>query len=66
MNAQEIEKFIEVNTVDSYQGREKDVIIMSTVRSSGMGFVANQRRLNVALTRAKHFVFIVGNSKALD
>jgi senataxin len=65
LSAVEIESLIEVNTVDSYQGREKDVIIISTVRSHGMGFLADKRRLNVAVTRAKHFVLIVGNSCSL-
>jgi senataxin len=61
-----IESVIEVNTVDAYQGREKDIMIMSTVRSWGMGFLADYRRMNVAITRAKHFLLIVGSSEALS
>ena len=52
---------IEVNTVDAYQGREKDIIIISTVRTEGLGFLNDLRRMNVAITRAKHFMWIVGN-----
>ncbi|XP_034945660.1 probable helicase MAGATAMA 3 [Chelonus insularis] len=52
---------IEVNTVDSFQGSEKDIIIMSCVRSFGLGFTHCPNRLCVSLTRAKHTLIIVGN-----
>ncbi|XP_011494320.1 PREDICTED: helicase sen1 [Ceratosolen solmsi marchali] len=55
-------KFItEVNTIDSFQGQERDIIIMSCVRSSGIGFLSDQQRLCVALTRAKYTLIICGN-----
>ena len=55
---------IEVDTVDAYQGRERDVIIYSVVRSNtegNIGFLRDARRLNVALSRAKSLLIIVGN-----
>lgn len=58
-----------VNTVDSFQGQEKDVIIMSCVRAqsnpTSIGFVENKKRMNVALTRAKFAMYVVGNFKTL-
>jgi superfamily I DNA and/or RNA helicase len=55
---------IEVNTVDAYQGRERDLIIYSVVRSNQefkIGFLRDDRRLNVALSRARELLIIVGN-----
>ncbi|XP_066585351.1 uncharacterized protein Setx [Prorops nasuta] len=54
---------IEVNTVDSFQGQERDVIIMSCTRSSGIGFLSDRQRICVALTRAKHSLILCGNFK---
>ncbi|KAJ8304424.1 hypothetical protein KUTeg_018007 [Tegillarca granosa] len=60
---------IEVASVDAFQGREKDFIILSCVRSNehqGIGFLNDPRRLNVALTRARYGIIIVGNPKVLS
>eukprot|EP00768_Dysnectes_brevis_P006364 gnl/Dysnectes_brevis/4981_a6959_376.p1 GENE.gnl/Dysnectes_brevis/4981_a6959_376~~gnl/Dysnectes_brevis/4981_a6959_376.p1 ORF type:complete len:1050 (+),score=327.54 gnl/Dysnectes_brevis/4981_a6959_376:379-3150(+) len=68
---------VTVGTVEKFQGSERDAIIISTVRSChtgnissdirhALGFVANPRRLNVAVTRARGLVAVVGNPMALS
>jgi len=60
---------IEIRTVDGFQGREKEVIILSLVRSndtSDIGFLAETRRINVSVTRAKRACVIVGDSGTLN
>ena len=56
---------IEVSTVDGFQGREKEIIIISMVRSNPtntIGFLSNERRMNVAVTRAKKLCVLIGDS----
>ncbi|KAL7748690.1 DEAD-box type RNA helicase [Sorochytrium milnesiophthora] len=59
---------IDVNTIDGFQGQEKDIIILSCVRAGedkGIGFLSDVRRMNVGLTRARHSLFIFGHSESL-
>jgi senataxin len=52
-----------VHTIDSFQGNEADAVIVSVVREEDIGFWCDYRRLNVALTRARHCLRLVGASK---
>jgi superfamily I DNA and/or RNA helicase len=54
---------IEVDTMDAFQGSERSVVIIDLVRSQGntIGFIGDERRSNVALSRAKDLLIVVGN-----
>ncbi len=57
-----------VSTIDSFQGQEKEIVILSLVRSndeSKIGFLSDYRRMNVALTRAKEQLFVIGDSSTI-
>jgi hypothetical protein len=59
---------LEIKTVDGYQGREKDVIVLSAVRANDageMGFLTDRRRLNVAITRARRGLILLGHPRTL-
>ena len=61
---------VEVCTVDSFQGREKPIVILSCVRAgdyfnTNIGFLRDVRRMNVAITRAKYALWIVGDMRKL-
>lgn len=59
------QEFITINTIDGFQGQERDVIYISLVRSNGnneIGFLSDYRRMNVAMTRARKQLVIIGDS----
>jgi len=59
---------LEIGTVDGFQGREKEAVLVDLVRSNeygGIGFLANTRRMNVALTRARRFLLVIADSATL-
>jgi superfamily I DNA and/or RNA helicase len=62
-------RFITINTVDAFQGQERDVIIISFVRSNDsgeVGFLSDIRRTNVAMTRARKKLIMIGDSATLS
>jgi len=59
---------VEIDTVDGFQGREKEAVIVSLVRSNAtgeIGFLADTRRMNVALTRARRKLIVIGDSATI-
>lgn len=58
--------YVTVNTIDSCQGQERDIVIISIARTRGIGFLAIRQRLNVALTRAKKMLILCGNFNSLQ
>jgi superfamily I DNA and/or RNA helicase len=62
------EEEVTINTVDSFQGQEADVVIISLVRSNDeneIGFLKDYRRMNVALTRARKKLIVIGDSATI-
>lgn len=57
LNNEEFGK-LSIDTIDAFQGQEREVIILSCVRTNGLGFVGDQRRMNVGLTRAKRALWV--------
>nr|WP_295674258.1 AAA domain-containing protein [uncultured Mucilaginibacter sp.] len=60
---------VSVNTIDSFQGQERDVVLISLTRSNSegiIGFLADVRRMNVAMTRARKKLVIIGDSSTLS
>lgn len=66
--AREVTQGLEIGTVDGFQGREKEVIVLDLVRSNDtgqIGFLSDVRRTNVAITRARSFLLVIGDSATL-
>ena len=63
-----IRRAITINTIDSFQGQERDIIIISLVRANDLGqigFLSDLRRMNVAMTRARMKLIIIGSVQTL-
>jgi len=56
---------VQVSTVDAFQGGEKEVIIVTTSRTERRGFTDDAHRLNVALTRARRHLLVIGKAQTL-
>lgn len=64
-----VSELLTVDTIDAFQGQERDVIVISLVRSNPegvIGFLSDIRRMNVALTRAKRKLIVIGDSSTLS
>src|SRR5438105_7465104 len=62
------ERQLEIDTVDAFEGREKDIIVLSLVRANrrrDIGFLRLEQRLNVAISRSRRLLIIVGDTSTL-
>ena len=60
---------VEIGSIDGFQGREKEAVIISLVRSNSdneIGFLRDTRRMNVALTRARRCLIVIGDSATIS
>jgi len=60
---------LEIGTVDGMQGREKEAVVLSLVRSNDkreVGFLSEKRRLNVAMTRSRRHLCVIGDSSTVS
>jgi ATP-dependent RNA/DNA helicase IGHMBP2 len=67
--AEHLDRGLEVDTVDGFQGREKDAVVVSLVRSNDqgeVGFLADVRRMNVAITRARKKLVVIGDGATIS
>jgi len=63
-----VDQGLEIGSIDGFQGRENEVVILSLVRANGageIGFLADTRRMNVALTRARRKLIVIGESATI-
>lgn len=62
-------KVVDISTIDSFQGKESSIVILTCVRASaaggGIGFLNDVQRMNVALTRAKNFLFVIARCSTI-
>ena len=68
-NLRSFSELLTIDSIDGFQGQERDIIVISLVRSNAkgeIGFLADTRRMNVALTRAKRKLVVVGDSSTLS
>ncbi|MCH6234840.1 AAA domain-containing protein [Cognataquiflexum rubidum] len=68
-NLRSFSELLTIDSIDGFQGQERDIIVISLVRSNAkgeIGFLADTRRMNVALTRAKRKLIVVGDSATLS
>lgn len=66
--AAQVEQGVDIGSIDGFQGRENEVVIISLVRSNAdgeIGFLADTRRMNVALTRARRKLIVIGDSATI-
>lgn len=68
-NLRSFSELLTINSIDGFQGQERDIIVISLVRSNEageIGFLSDTRRMNVALTRAKRKLVVIGDSATLS
>jgi superfamily I DNA and/or RNA helicase len=68
-NLRSFSELLTIDSIDGFQGQERDIILISLVRSNAkgeIGFLADTRRMNVALTRAKRKLVVIGDSATLS
>jgi senataxin len=62
-------RMVDISTIDAFQGKEANIVILSCVRAAsrsvGIGFLSDVQRMNVALTRAKHFLFVIARCRTI-
>eukprot|EP00558_Chaetoceros_sp_UNC1202_P002321 CAMPEP_0197237922 /NCGR_PEP_ID=MMETSP1429-20130617/4606_1 /TAXON_ID=49237 /ORGANISM="Chaetoceros sp., Strain UNC1202" /LENGTH=145 /DNA_ID=CAMNT_0042697005 /DNA_START=181 /DNA_END=615 /DNA_ORIENTATION=+ len=62
-------RFVDISTIDSFQGKEAGIVILSCVRAGttggGIGFLSDVQRMNVALTRAKQYLFVIARCESI-